>query len=186
MKDEKFVASFPNGSKFLYIQTWRFIFLSILSMGIFDAYWIYKNWRYLKERDDLFIKPFWRGSFGIFFIHSLLDEIYSDEETNSIKEAEFPAKMLATFWLVLIVGSRLLGRVENLEINVIALFLSLLSILFLLPVQKYINDVNEALETPPEYHEWSGGQILCLIAGIVMWFFTILGFIAIANPRLFY
>ena len=26
-----------------------------------DGYWIYKNWRYVKERDGLQIVPVWRG-----------------------------------------------------------------------------------------------------------------------------
>ncbi|MBI5777965.1 MAG: hypothetical protein HZA49_00725 [Planctomycetes bacterium] len=52
---------------FLYIPISRLILLSILSFSLYEFYWIYKNWRYIKEREGLEIKPFWRGFFGIFF-----------------------------------------------------------------------------------------------------------------------
>ena len=50
-----------GGAMFLYIPIGRFVFLSLISLGLFEAYWIYRNWRYLKERDGLNIWSFWRG-----------------------------------------------------------------------------------------------------------------------------
>jgi hypothetical protein len=38
--------------------------MSILTWGLFEAYWIYKNWRYLKELDERDIKAFWCGVFS--------------------------------------------------------------------------------------------------------------------------
>ena len=49
---------------FLHIPVPRLILLSIASCGLYEAYWIYKNWRYIKERDGLNIRPFWRGVFA--------------------------------------------------------------------------------------------------------------------------
>ena len=72
----------PSKPLFLYIPPARLILLSIASLGLYEAYWLYKNWRYLKERDGLNISPFCRGVIGIFFCHSLLRRIHEDEEAG--------------------------------------------------------------------------------------------------------
>jgi hypothetical protein len=51
---------------FLNISILRLVLLSIASCGLYEAYWIYKNWRYIKERDGLEIRPFWRVFFAYF------------------------------------------------------------------------------------------------------------------------
>ena len=38
---------------FLFIPVWRLILMSILTSGIYEAYWIYKNWKFVKMRDGL-------------------------------------------------------------------------------------------------------------------------------------
>ena len=47
----------------------RFIGLSLVSFSPFDAYWMYRNWQVLKERDRLDIWPLWRAVFGVFFCY---------------------------------------------------------------------------------------------------------------------
>ena len=89
-------------SKFFYIQKSRFVIMNIISPGIFEVYWMYKNWKYLKERDKMKIHPFWLGVFGIFFIHRLLDSIYNDSEVNSIRIARFSASKIATNCVIFI------------------------------------------------------------------------------------
>ena len=51
---------------FLHVPVSRVIAMSIVSMGLYNAYWIYKNYRYVKERERSRIWPFWRGIFGFF------------------------------------------------------------------------------------------------------------------------
>ena len=40
----------PPGSLFLHIPIARLILLSIASAGLYELYWIYKNWWYIKQR----------------------------------------------------------------------------------------------------------------------------------------
>jgi hypothetical protein len=79
--------------------------MSILTWGLFEAYWIYKNWRYLKERDGRDIKAFWCGVFSVFFTHKLFKEIRFDRQANAIKQATFAHMELATGWVALVVLS---------------------------------------------------------------------------------
>ena len=88
MNDEN-IQTQTTGPLFLHIPVSRLILLSIGSCGLYEAYWIYKNWRYIKERDKLNIRPFWRGVFGIFFCHSLLRRIHEDKEARAVAEPAF-------------------------------------------------------------------------------------------------
>jgi len=155
---------------FLHISLTRLILMSILSFGIYDAYWIYKNWRYLNERDRLNIKPFWRGIFGIFYCHSLMNAIHNDPQTNALKPAQFSAGMLATGWVILVVVANVISRSEDPRVILIGSIVTLPSFLFLIPVQNYINSVNQAVQPlPPRNKWWSFGHIVCFGVGLLCW-----------------
>ena len=99
--------------QFFYVSETRFMAMSILSFGIFNSYWMYKNWQFLKNRDNLDIMPFWRGIFGIFFIHSLLNKIEADKGLSEVERSNFSGSTLATIWVVLLISSNLLSRLDD-------------------------------------------------------------------------
>jgi len=152
---------------FLYIPPARLILLSIASLGLYEAYWIYKNWRYIKERDNLAITPFWRGFFMIFFCHSLLRRIHEDKEARAIQEPTFSAGGLATGWVVLWILANIVGRVPHIAASIISAFMP--TFLCLLPVQNYINSVTEKRNPGLKYYGWSSGHIVCLVWGLIIW-----------------
>jgi len=149
---------------FLYIPMWRFVFLSIMSWGAFGAYWIYKNWRYLKERDGLRIMPFWRGVFGIFWCYGLLKAIRDDRQANALERATFAASGLASGFIIL-----------SFLFQLGCFCFIPLHFGFIIPVQLYINCVNEKLEPQPRFTPWSIGQALCLVYGFITGCLFILG-----------
>jgi hypothetical protein len=156
-----------TGPLFLYIPIARLIILSIVSFGLYEAYWIYKNWRYIKERDGLMIHPFWRGMFGVFFCHKLFERIHEDEQARAVQEPTFSASGLATTWVVLIIAANLLSRAPALAASIVAAFIP--SFLCFVPVQRYINSVTEKLNPGQRYYGWSAGHIVCLVFGILIW-----------------
>ncbi len=162
-------------SKYLYISESRFVIMSILTLGIFETYWIYKNWSYVRDRDDLDIKPVWRALFGIFYMHSLLNFIEGDNEMNIIQRATFSGASLATGWVIMILIGNILGKFDDLSINVIGLLISVPSFLCLLPVQKHINNVNSLFNPESKYSEWSFGQVVCLVIGIPLFLLVLIG-----------
>ncbi|RKY84916.1 hypothetical protein DRQ11_10825 [candidate division KSB1 bacterium] len=158
---------------FLRIPVSRLIFLSITSFGFYEAYWIYKNWRYIKERDGLNIRPFWRGVFGIFFCHSLLRRIHEDKEARSIQLPIFSPGGLATGWVILIIVSNIVSHAPGIVASIISAFIP--SFLCLVPVQNYINSVEEKHSPGQGFYGWSSGHIVCLVIGIIIWALLLIG-----------
>ncbi len=168
-------SSASKDCQFLYIPISRLVIMSILTGGLYQAYWMYKNWKYIKERDKMDIKPFWLSVFGIFFIHKLF-KIIQDSLTNTTFFADYySAEPLATVWVVLNVLGSILSRSNDVFINIIGGLLSMFTFLILESVQKYINILNQSIEPKPKYHKWSIGHFVCLFLGLLIWSLSIYG-----------
>jgi amino acid permease len=158
---------------FLHISVARLILMSIVSFSLYEAYWVYRNWRYVKERDNLTIRPFWRGVFGIFYCHSLLRRIHEDEKARSVQMPSFSPSSLATGWVVLLIIANALSRAPNTAATVVAAFVP--SFLCLVPVQNYVNSVTERGGPGAPYYHWSSGHVVCLVIGIIIWALLLIG-----------
>lgn len=159
----------PNGGKdslFLHISVTRLVVLSILTLHLYEAYWVYKNWQFVKKRDGMNIWPFWRGVFGIFFCHSLLNRISTDEDARSFEKPTFSPGALATGWVVLLIIGNIASRTPGVIASLVSAFMP--SFLCLIPVQKYVNSVSDRRGDP--YQRWSVGHIVCIVIGLVGWF----------------
>jgi len=53
----------------------KFIVYSICSLGIYDLFWSYKNWKFIKQRDNSGLMPSWRSVFLPFWCYSLTRDI---------------------------------------------------------------------------------------------------------------
>ena len=82
------------------IPVWKFILLTVVTFGIYEIYWFYKNWNFFKEKDKLDISPFWRAVFSFFFIYSLFGRVLKLTKKEGYKES-FSAGWLAVFWLII-------------------------------------------------------------------------------------
>jgi hypothetical protein len=146
--------------------------MSVITLGMYQNYWCYKNWEYLKYRDNLKIHPFWRGVFDIFFIHELLRKIRTDPLIGEHNPARFdsftlPSVFVAMFAGLIVVDVRLqLARVFPYTGYLIGLdFLFFAIMLYcLVPVQRYINEGNKQVDPAAEYYPWSAGHyvLICL------------------------
>lgn len=60
----------------------KFIVMSLCTFGLYEVYWSYKNWRFIKDRDGLEIMPFWRAFFYPLWHYSLLTELNKTLESS--------------------------------------------------------------------------------------------------------
>ena len=152
--------------------------MNIATLGLYQVYWIYRNWRFFKERDGLSIQPFWRGVFGVFFFNSLLNNIKNDAAASRILPASFSPGGLAAGWIILVILGNLLGRAPAGGANIFGIILSVSAVFCVLPVQQYVNSLNESLPVRPAFYGWSTGHIVCLIVGIILWLLVLVGLTA--------
>lgn len=144
-------ASSSAQRAYFYISTARLILMSVFSLGIFINYWVYKNWRYLQQRDGLDIMPFWRGWFAFFHFHSLLEYIKNDPKVGHPQKPDYSCGWLTCGFVVFtLCGNQILIP-------------SMLTFLFILPAHDYISKINRSAENPPDYSPWTIGQVLCLL-----------------------
>lgn len=130
--------TFPE-SQYYPIHTSKFLFLSVISFGIYDAYWMYRNWKAIKTKTSEYMMPFWRGIFVVFWIYPLYSVLKQDHQEHASPHKITPtwiAALLALSYFILAIAN---GVVDS-ELETLVL---LFSGLLLLPFVAYINLLNK-------------------------------------------
>jgi hypothetical protein len=93
--------------KFSHAQpVWHFVLLSIVTFGIYEIVWFYRNWKHLKAHKNLDISPGWRtvGLFvpiyGLVLAYRQLRDIKSFSMASGIKKSYSPGWILFA-WIFL-------------------------------------------------------------------------------------
>lgn len=70
---------------------WHFVLLCIAGSGIYITYWFYKNWKFIKEHDNLAnIFPFSRAILQPLFAYSLFERIFTLAKEKGYKRKHYP------------------------------------------------------------------------------------------------
>ncbi|MDO8728010.1 MAG: hypothetical protein Q7J35_18310 [Candidatus Methanoperedens sp.] len=101
------IPSVPTKQGFSNAQpVWQFVILSILSFGLYEIYWFYKNWKSIKEHEKLDISPFWRAFFTVIFAYSLFEKVRVLAKEKGSTE-NFSSALLTVIFVALTLLSRL-------------------------------------------------------------------------------
>ena len=153
--------------EFELLSTQKFIFLSIISLGLYDVWWIYKAWRFFKNKDNLDITPVARALFAIFFLHDLFEKIqeYSKSKGNTTSFSSFGC-------FIGFIAFNIASRLPDLYYLV-----SFLAVLFLIQPLK---SINYAIKNSEEYSVIDNGkynyrQIGLIIVGGILWILVLIG-----------
>jgi hypothetical protein len=112
--------------------------MSIVTLGIYQLYWFYKNWNLIKQRENLDIAPFWRAFFAYFFCYHCFSDIRAQAASLDLKSS-LPAGPLAACWIITNIIPAMIGPAMKLsDPFVVPLF----SFVFILPVQALANRIN--------------------------------------------
>ena len=150
------------------LSTNKFIFLCIISFGLYEIWWIYKTWKFFNDKDELDINPALRSIFSIFFLGGLFKKInnYSIQNGNPL-----------TF-------SSTLNYIGYFVLNIFTQYLpdpywlfSFFTILFLIPA---FNSLNYGLKRDPafkykEESNYSTRQVVLVTLGSIFWILVLLG-----------
>jgi hypothetical protein len=79
----------PGGGQPFVTSTAKFIAMSLCTFGVYELYWSYKNWRYVRDRDMTDIRPFWRAIFYPVWHYSLLSELNKVVRSRALESAVY-------------------------------------------------------------------------------------------------
>ncbi|MCG6936940.1 MAG: hypothetical protein LJE83_02050 [Gammaproteobacteria bacterium] len=157
--------------------------LYITSFGLYGIYWFYNNWKLQQPMMDKKIYPAWRAIFAIFFTHALFRRI--DSQAFRLEHRHrFNANAQATFYVITIVASHIIERIEfkmqlpehlvNSGLISLSLILFILSVFPLLKAQATANRINNDLFGYLN-HKYSLLNYLLISAGAFTWLLLALG-----------
>jgi hypothetical protein len=126
-----------NGSRVSYfpVSLVKLVVMHFCTLGAYQYYWLYENWRLIKEREYSDIRPFWRTFFAVFYCFSLFEKIEGSGKLLHLRQS-ISSGVLAGGWALFSVLSILPDPYW---------LLTFLSVVFLVPVQQQINRINGQL-----------------------------------------
>lgn len=160
----------------------KFTILYIATLGFYELYWFYANWKRYRDHTGEDLWPVPRAIFSIFFAHLLFSRIQEKLSQREINFGWVPGHV-AALYVIFAVLSNVLDRVAAKEIW--SPEADVLSLLFIVPVfyalltaQKAVNlaEGSEAVATNDRL-TWVNAVWIAL--GLLMWALTILGLLMI-------
>ncbi|MGN5763324.1 hypothetical protein ACNQO6_03085 [Acinetobacter calcoaceticus] len=147
----------------------KFIFLSIISLGLYELWWIFKAWRFLALKDHLDIMPAARAIFSIFFLYSLFKRIREYAKGKDYAQDFSAGWMYIGYILFALVFANLPDPYW---------LISSVSFIFLIPAfvalnhtKKQDDQLNAVIQ-----EKFNIAQIFVIIIGAIFWILLLIGF----------
>jgi hypothetical protein len=166
---------------FLNISVGRLIGMMLASGGIYAAYWIYRNWRFVKERTGEGMWPFWRGIFGIFWIHPLLVKVRDASVGHERQVGTLSPGALSAGFIVCVILSAIMGRSNQPAVFLVSLLLGYVGYSMLIPAQVLVNRLHTVVAPTAPPYPFSAGHVVCVCIGALGWIGVILTLAGAAN-----
>lgn len=149
------------------VSVGKFIFLSIISFGTYEIWWMYKAWKFYQQKEKLDIMPVARAIFCIFFLYALLNKIM-----DSAKEKGYSGSYSAGVLFAGFIGVNILSKLPD-----PFWLISILGFVFLIPPY---NALNYAQQHSTDFEvieqtSFSGRQIGLIIVGLAFWALVLFG-----------
>ena len=156
----------------------KLVFASVLSCGLFEFYWMYKNWKNIRQdaKDNEIYPIFQSWVLGIFFVWPLLKIIRLNLErskTEGSKYVYFAAGYTLCFWLqtAMMIFNLLVPITQTAALILWGLYMAvwLTGIATLAAIQKRVNfhsrKTNRKSELPTGWEKW---EIFVVVAGLLL------------------
>ena len=166
---EPAIPATPRGTN---ISVPKFIFLSAITAGVYQVYWLWRMWetvRNAKEETYRFRSSL-RALFGTLSVFWLFPQLYKLAEGKGYR-AKVPAELLATlYFIAAILGGFTRFSWIFLPISLIATTVIVLPVV---KIQQYYMKTTKAKFAPPKTNWW----LILFLVGIILVSF-IIGFVA--------
>lgn len=139
----------------------RFIFLSVISFGLYPIWWMFEAWRFFMQKDKLNIMPAARAIFAVFFIYPLFNRIQ-----NYAKAQGYTPKFSSAVMCIGFIACSLLVQLPDPY-----WLISIGSFLFLIPAFQALNYAKQHTQGLKLIHmqKFSIPQWILIALGAIFW-----------------
>jgi hypothetical protein len=177
MSLRNFYAAGGSGSAtdrpvFFAVSILKLVLLSLCSLGLYQLYWFYKNWQYVKERERRDIRITWRLLVPYFYCYQLFRRV-RDYDHPALEPSSLAAGPLASGWILAIFTSFLPSPFW---------VVNYLGFVFLIPVQRRVNQINATVV--PGHHRntrFTAGNWIWLVLGGGLLILLLIGSVAMSQ-----
>lgn len=154
---------------FFAVSIVKLVVMTILTFGLYETYWEYKQWKRIQKQGAPSISPFWRTFFGLFFIHELFKLIRMRTEEEALPKT-LPLGVLTGIY----VGAVLISRFDRTDgwLGFAGLFLTI-------PVamaQHEINQLHAKLAPDADRNgRFTAWNIIIGEIGLIAWALIVIG-----------
>ena len=171
--EQEELESQANLAKYHHVALWKFLLLSLCTFGLYEIYWFYKSWVYVRERDHSDIQPFWRAWFAPIWFYSLAEDIAGEKTARR----SFPLSGFLAFIYFLLIAAWRLPEPYWL--------ISLMSVFAVLPLVRDVDSINRVGGVVAEsYSCYTLKHIAVTFLGLsLLTFFLVVTIGVIPNPQ---
>ena len=159
------VASYRTTPQFA-VSLGKLTVMSIVTFGIYDIYWAFKQWEAIRRRDSESLSPLWRAFFAPLWGFSLFPRLQKLTAIHGVP-ATWSGSALAVVYLLLGVAWRLPAPLS---------LISFLGFLPILMVQRSVNELNAAAAPDaPRNDTYSAKNIIWIFVGGILVLLAVVG-----------
>lgn len=103
--------------EFYVVSKKKMILLFIMTLGIYQVYWFYMNWRLQKRATGEKVWPIPRAIFSVFFVHALFHAANHQRDRAPLPLPAWNHGRLATVLVLLLVVSQVMDRLVSKSIG---------------------------------------------------------------------
>jgi len=156
---DKFSKTPDDAIKYFTASTFKLIFMSIVTFGLYNIYWFYKNWLVIKKFENTKIMPFWRALFSSIFAYFMFKRIQKSAKNSGSDLSIFPVITALAYFAV-----EALGHLPEPY-----WFLYLFSVLLLIPANAAATKVNQqACSESYQNEKIKGWNWLAVFIGVTL------------------
>jgi len=169
---------------FYVVSSRKYWLMFLLTLGNYDYYWFYKNWRQQKNYHGIDVWPIARTIFMIFFVHSLFRAIRRANEGGS-QGKNFRSDVFATLYVLLSLLGGAAGFIANFSTG--SPYKNLISVLILPPIgavlyraQKFAN-IASGDPLGKTNDNFTAANIVWMLLGVLLWCTFLAGWFVVAS-----
>jgi hypothetical protein len=161
------VSSHPA---FFAVSTTKLVVMSLSTFGLYQIYWFYRHWQYVRRRERASISPVWRSLLGVLFCYPLVRRIerFGKEQFSQGHDVMYPAaRMIAATWTLTALLCYLPAPYHLASFG---------SVLFLVPAQETANSINRFVAPGHDRNSrFSAGNIATIVIGGLLFVISVIG-----------